>query len=120
MLERRRLVRLESRLPTVFTVDQTTRELRAWTRDLGGAGVRFITEERLEPGTLSAMGLSLPYRDRPISFLAQVVWSRPTYEGRKSDQEPQVEVGVKFVKIAAPDRSAIVQYAKMSGLSDQD
>ena len=119
MPERRQFVRLESHLPTIFTVGQTKRERRAWTRDIGGAGVRFITEERLEPGAMLAMGVSFPYRDHPISFVAQVMWSRPTYEGRKSGQEPQVEVGVKFVKIAAPDRSAIVQHAKMSGLSDQ-
>ena len=119
--ERRQSIRLHTRLVTTFvTVGGASKRQQASTRDVGGAGLCFVTEEELKPGTLLNIQLTLPYRDQPVPFVAEVVWNRPSYEGRKSEQVPQMEVGVRFVKINPEDRSQIVHFAQMSSLSQQD
>ena len=117
--ERRRYSRVSSRLTTVFTVYGTNTRRRAFTRDIGGAGVCFILDERLRPGALLDAQLKLPDRERLIAFIGEVVWNRPASEGHTGDQDPKMWVGVRFVKIHPRDRLGIVHFTKMSVLSDQ-
>jgi hypothetical protein len=74
----------------------------------------FVTRERFEAGTLLDVTVKLPDRARRMKATAAVVWTRPSYEGCKSYQEPNALIGVKFVKIDPKDCELLARYAKIS------
>ncbi len=116
--DRRQFTRVSSRLTIAFTVGGSKTRQRALTQDLGGAGVCLVTEVRLRPGDRMNAQLTLPDRDQPIAFTGAVVWVEPSFEGRKSYQDPVVRVGVRFVKIDSKDCLTIVHYAKMNAVPE--
>lgn len=114
MDERRRFIRLNTRLNTIFTILKSGKVRRALTKDMGGGGLCVITEEMLEPGTKLAVEIKLPDRGDTVTFLAEVVWSRLVCASQKSYENMTVETGVKFIDPNPKDQMLIIQYARMN------
>lgn len=117
--ERRQSIRASSRLVVIFKNLKTGKVRRALTKDISASGMRLITEELLESGTPLDIEVKLPDRDTPMAFTAEVIWSQPVGEPRKSYQNPTAETGVKFVRIDAKDQTLLNQYVKLSAPPSQ-
>ena len=111
---RRQFVRLRTRLTTVFKIVKTGKVRRGLTRDVSGGGLCFVSEELLAPGTSLGIELKLPDRNTPITFSAEVVWSRPVGEPPKSYEAPTIETGVKFVAVDSKNVAILRQYATLN------
>ena len=112
--ERRQFIRLNTRLTVIFKNLKTGKVRRALTKDLSGAGMGLITEEILAPGTPLEMEIKLPDREAPITFQAEVVWSKPVGGPRKSYENPTAETGVKFVQVDPHDQKLLMLYARLN------
>ena len=114
--ERRRSIRLQTRLNAMITNVTTTAHQQALTKDISGSGVCIITDDLIEPGTPLSVELSLPDHDGPVSFLGDVVWSMLILPPGGRSTNPPAETGVRFVSIDPKVRTAIVQYARLNAL----
>ncbi len=112
--ERRRFIRVDMKLVTFLKVVETGKVQRSLTKDLSGVGLRLVTEQPLSPGTPLEVEMKLPDFDAPLTFTAEVVWSRPISEQRKSYEAPTAETGVRFVNVDAKVLSLIKQYAALN------
>lgn len=110
MEERRRFVRLDTRVEVAYTVLPSGTALRAVTKDLGGGGLRFFTEKPLAPGTQLQAAISLPGRDQPVNAIAEVVWSEQHEVIGRTDRQRSVENGARCVEIAPVDQEALAQF----------
>jgi len=111
MEERRKFIRLSTRLHATYQVIGTEDTLTSLTRNVGGGGLSLFTESRLAPGTVLKMQVTFPQRTAPVHFSAEVIWSGPLLlEG--ADRRPDVfETGVRFRQITPRDRAVVMQYA---------
>ena len=114
--EQRRYIRAWTRLVTFVKFVDTGKVLRALTRDISGAGVCFVMEKLLDPGTQLELEIKLPDREAPIAFTAEVVWSKAIAEPRKSYEGPTSETGVRFVTIDPKDHALILQFAALNAM----
>jgi hypothetical protein len=114
--EQRQFIRVKERLLTFITFLTTGKVERALTRDIGAVGVCLMTETVLEPGTQLAVELHLPDRKGPISFMAEVRWSRPLGGTRDADASMAAETGLQFVRVDPKDRSMMMQHAALHAL----
>ena len=114
MEERRRFVRLDTRLEVTYTRLPSTQAQQTMTKDIGGGGICFFADELLRPGDRLQVAMKLPNYERAVNFTAEVMWSE-TYEvvGR-TERQRAVEVGVRFVEIAPQDQEAIMQHVILS------
>ena len=114
--EQRQFIRVKERLLTLMTFLATGKVERALTRDIGAVGVCVMTERVVEPGTQLAVELQLPDRDTPITFLAEVRWSRLLSEPPETGTSMGAETGLRFVRVDAKDRSMMMQHAALHAL----
>ena len=114
MEERRRFVRLDTRLDVNFTVLPTTQVQQTLTKDIGGGGICFFADRELKPGDRLQVSMKLPDRERPVNFTAEVVWSEAYEVIGKSGRQRSVEVGVRFLEIAPQDQEAVMQHVILS------
>ena len=114
MEERRRFVRLDTRLDVTYTVLPATRAQQAVTKDIGGGGICIFSEQVLKPGDQLQVSMKLPNHDKAVNFTAEVAWSEPYEVIGKGGRQRSVEVGVRFVEIAPQDQDAIMQYVILS------
>ena len=112
--ERRKFIRITSRLTTIFKNLKTGKVRRALTKDLGGVGMCLVTEEILEPGTPLEVEFTLPDRPAPVMCQVEVVWSRPLRMPTKSYENPTAETGVKFTTIDPKDLALLKQYVALN------
>ena len=112
--ERRRVIRVNMKLITFIKVLETGKVQRSLTKDLSGVGLRLVTEQPLSPGTPLEVEMKLPDREGPLTFTAEVVWSKPISEQRKSYEAPTAETGVKFVNVDPKILALIKQYAALN------
>lgn len=115
MEEHRSYSRVRSRLVAFLTLPETGRVVRALTENISGAGIRFTSDELLQPGTSLQAEVQLPDGGAPIKVTIQVVWSR-VLKGSRSGRVVRAEVGVRFLEIAPKDRAMIVHYARLNAL----
>ena len=87
---------------------------RSLTKDLSGVGLRLVTEQLLNPGTSLEVEIKLPDRGAPLTFTAEVVWSKLISEQRKSYDATTAETGIKFVNVDPKVLALIKQYAAMN------
>lgn len=110
MEEQRQFVRLDARLDVTYTVLQTGAVGQAVTKNISGGGVCIFTERVLAPGTRLQVAMKLPEGERPVNFIAEVVWSEAYEIIGKAERRRAVETGVRFVEIAPPDQEAVMQH----------
>ena len=114
MEERRKFVRLDTRLGIVYQVLPTTSPRKSLTQDIAGGGICLFANERLEAGTRLQVEIQLPTREQPVAFEAEVVWCEAYEVIGKTTRERAIEVGVKFVKIDPRDQHAILEHVILS------
>jgi len=110
MEERRRFVRLDTRLPVTYRVLPSAKAKQSVTKDIGGGGVCVFVSELLTPGTHLQVEIAVPDQERPIAFTGEVVWCEQYEIIGKTQRERSVEAGVKFVQIDPNDQHAIMRY----------
>ena len=112
MEERRKFVRLDTRLEISYTVTSlpADKAKRTVTKDIGGGGVCLFAERPLPSGTQLQVAMKLPGREPPVNFTAEVVWCEQYEMIGKEEQSRAVELGVRFMEIAPQDRDAIMQH----------
>jgi c-di-GMP-binding flagellar brake protein YcgR len=114
MEERRRFVRLETRVDVTYIVLPSGRAQQTASKDISGEGSCFLTEKPLTPGTSLQVALKLPGREHPVNFTGEVVWSQPYEVIGKTDRQHAVETGVRFAEIAPQDQEAVMQHVTLT------
>ena len=114
MEERRRFVRLDTRLPVTYRVLPAPESTQSVTKDIGGSGICVFLSEPLRPGTRLQIDIELPDQERPLLFTGEVVWCEQYEIISKTQRERSVEAGVKFLQIAPQDQDAIMRYVILS------
>ena len=113
--ERRRSVRLRTRLTTIYKNLSTGRVQRALTKDVSGHGACLVTDDLLEAGTPLEIEIKLPDRATPVTLLAEVVWSGFQLEA-SGQTGSRAEAGIKFVSIDPKDHALVMQFARFNAL----
>lgn len=114
MEERRKFVRLDTRLNVSFTLLPQAKSNRSMTKGISGGGICFFADEPLSAGTRLQAEMTLPDRDKPIPFTAEVMWSEQYQVIGKTERKQAVEIGVRFIEIAPADRETIMQHVILS------
>jgi len=97
MKERRMFQRIED----IVSVKYTTRKgkLRDVTSvNISGAGIRLSMAEKLEPGTVVDLKITIPDDPRPFSAVGEVVWQKEVNISGESVGR-YYDTGIKFTKI---------------------
>jgi len=110
MEERRRFVRLDTRLEVSYTELPQPAAKRSVTKDISGGGVCLFAEKVIPPGTHLQVSMKLPNREQPVHFTGEVVWSEAYEVIGKTERQRAVEAGIRFVEIAPQDQEAIMQH----------
>jgi c-di-GMP-binding flagellar brake protein YcgR len=112
MEERRKFVRLQSRLKAKCWVLGTEDPLSSLSRNIGGGGISLFTKRRLPPGTI--LGIEVYFSDRlaPVRFTGEVIWSGELITSGAQDALNTYETGVRFLDIAPEDHAYIMTYAE--------
>ena len=110
MEERRKFVRLDTRLDVTYTIVQSGQTKQAVTKDIGGGGICLFTEQILPPGTRLQVAMKLPNAEQPVHFIGEIVWSEPYEVIGKAVRRRAVEAGVRFVEIAPKDQASVMQH----------
>ncbi len=114
MEERREFVRLDTRLEASYTALPAGTAKQTMTKNVGGGGLCVFTDQVLPPGTRLQVAMTLPGREQPVHFIAEVVWSEPYEVIGKTQRTRSVESGVRLVEIAPQDREALMQHVILS------
>ncbi len=114
MDERRKFVRLDTRLEATYAVLSSGDAQQAVTKNVSGGGICLFTAQVLTPGTQLQVSMKLPGREQPIHCTAEVVWSEPYEIVGKTESRRSVESGVRLVEIAPTDQAAVMQHVILS------
>src|SRR3989338_4857721 len=114
MEERRKFVRLQSRLKAKCWVLGTQEPLSTLSRNIGGGGISLFTKRRQAPGTVLGIEVYFPERLVPVRFTGEVIWSGELITSGAQDALNTYETGVQFLDISPEDRTYILKYAEIS------
>src|SRR3989338_5984463 len=114
MEERRKFVRLQSRLKANCWVLGTEESLSLLSRNIGGGGISLFTKRRLAPGTVLGIEVYFPSRLAPVRFTGEVIWSGGLITSGEQDSLNTYETGVQFLDITPEDHACILKYAETS------
>ena len=114
MEERRKFVRLDTRLPVSYQVMRGPASKGSLSSDISGGGVCLFLSEPLKPGTILSVEVTLPEQARRIAFTGEVIWCEQYEVIGKTQRERSVEAGVKFIQIEPPDQQAIMRHVILS------
>ena len=110
MEERRRFVRLDTRLEIAYTVLPAERAKQGATKNVSGGGICLFSDKELAPGTRLQIAMKLPDREQPAHFVAEVIWSEAYEVIGKTERQRAVENGVRFIEISPQDQDAIMRH----------
>ena len=108
MEERRHYARLSSHLQMHYTVLGTGQRAASQTRDAGGGGVCFFTDQKFERGTMMEIVIEFP--ERTLTFTGTVVWSGEVLVRDEGSDCPPFQTGVKFVTITPHDLTFVIEH----------
>jgi len=112
MEERRKFVRLQSRLKAKCWVLGTEEPLSLLSRNIGGGGISLFTKRRLAAGTVLGIEVYFPGRVAPVRFTGEVIWSGELITSGVQDALNTYETGVRFLDITPGDHAYILKYAE--------
>lgn len=102
--EKRRYRRHNIHLPVRYQVKGTIGYADTLTKDIGGGGIKFITDEFLGRETEIMFEFSVMESSEPIKGRAKIAWiSKIPYNDMYS-------IGVKFIDIARDKQQKIVKF----------
>lgn len=109
--ERRQFVRLDTMLAVKYRVlPSSIPEQATQTKNISGGGLCVFLEERLPVGAPLEVQITLPGREKPAVFTAEVIWCEESEMVGSPRRERIIQAGVQFVFIHPKDREAIMQH----------
>ena len=114
MEERRKFVRLDTRLPVAYQVTRGPASKASLSSDIGGGGVCLFLREPLTAGTLLRIEVTLPDQPQPVVFSGEVIWCEQYEVIGKTQRERSVEAGVRFIQIDPGQQQAIMRHVILS------
>ncbi|MCP4652015.1 MAG: PilZ domain-containing protein [Candidatus Omnitrophica bacterium] len=105
MMERREFIRANEPLRVSHRLAGALLGGSATSDDISGGGVSFPTFQKLEPGVLLSLDISLPGFKKPISASSEVVWCSDNKEINS-----RFLVGAKFIEMDSFFRNKIIGY----------
>ena len=102
MQEKRKYSRINKTMVVSYTVSRSFLKSGSRSQNVSPGGMAFPTIQRLDPGIILEMEISLEYEKKVIPIMAEVVWSQ-----RKVDSRYPFETGVKFLEVNDSDRNNI-------------
>jgi hypothetical protein len=82
--------------------------------NIGGGGVRLLTDKKLMPGSVLNMRIFLPDCSTPIIATGKVIWQTVTDESRRRTPG-SYRTGILFTEIFIQGRNRIIQFVSDSG-----
>lgn len=119
MEERRKFIRLPSRLKASCCQLGAEEQLGSSTRNVSGGGMSLITKARVAPGTVLGIEVHFPGRVAPVRFTGQVTWSGELITAEEEDGPKRFETGVRFLDIDPEDQAFILKYVESSPTPDK-
>ncbi len=116
MDERRKFVRIGTRLKARCQVLGSEEPLGTLTQNVGGGGISIFTKRRLPPRTILGVELFLPGRLEPIRCTGEVIWSGELIASKRVGKPEGFETGLRFLDIAPEDRNLLLAYAEANPL----
>ena len=110
MDERRRFVRLDTRLEVAYSVLPSGQPKTVTTKNISTGGICLVLDEALSVGARLQIEMRLPNLQQPVRFTAEVAWSESYEVIGQAEHRRAVEVGVRFIDITPADQRAIAQY----------
>jgi len=110
MEERRRFVQLDTRLEVTYTLLPSGKAQRTVTKNICGDGVCLFLEQVVPEGTRLQVAMTLPGREEPVHFTAEVTWCESYEMIGKAERKRVVEAGVQFIEISPKDQEAVMQH----------
>lgn len=103
--DKRRFIRLEIPVEIVFIRKAGNVLKNAVSKDISSEGLRFSTDERLNPGEELELKLILTSAANPVHAAGKVVWVSDASIDRK-----ECEVGIEFVKIEEDNKNTFLKF----------
>jgi len=107
MRERRKFVRVISNIVLRYYILDPIEFATARTYDVGGGGIRFVTDEGLPKDTVLDLEIDLPESARTIRAKSRVVWASDLGNG-------YWEVATEFIEIDNRDRDKVLKHVYFS------
>ena len=106
--ERRRFIRLEVPIEVKYVVEEDSDPVRkrVATKDLSCDGLRFISERKLDEGSLLDLNLTIPGATNPVHIKGKAIWSKKL----STEDAAPFEVGVEFVQIEEDNKNTFLKY----------
>ncbi|TAN61835.1 PilZ domain-containing protein [bacterium] len=109
MMEKRKYARVPDGARVVYKVMGVKGEHLTPALDMGSGGLRLPLQEKVKPGTLLELNISLPDDKEPFFGLVKAVWQSPAATQDK-DGLSYYETGIEFIKVGLENRRRIVKY----------
>lgn len=104
MDERRRFVRLDTRIEASYSVLSKGRAARVVTKNVSAGGICLFLEEEIAPGTRLQVDLTLPDRKKPVRFTAEVAWCEAYEMVAPGEHRRSVEAGPRVFSHSSSSR----------------
>ncbi len=113
MEERRKYIRLDTRLKITYTILQSSKSAikKSETKDISGGGIRIFLAEQLPLNTVLQLHIQLPEDPAPVTCKGKIAWIEEfsILQGDKKEGDV-VEAGVEFTDIASQDRDRVIKH----------
>lgn len=114
-VEKRKYVRFDLEVKIKFQILQQGKDkgqvpsesVSAITKNLSVEGIRFISDVRVELGSIIRMEILLPTQTQPLHLEGQVKWSQSL---KQPDGKELFETGVKLFTIEKSDENRFMGY----------
>ncbi len=106
--ERRRFIRLEIPIEVKYVIEEDPNQARkrVATKDLSCDGLRFISGEKVDEGSVIDLNLTVPGAANPIHIKGKTIWSRKV----STEDTAPFEVGVEFMQIEEDNKNTFLKY----------
>lgn len=113
--EHRRFQRFDSFVNVHFkTHGENKKEVEGLTGNLSRDGLKLLTDEKLEKGTLLDLVIEIPDDPKPVKAHGEVVWRHAI-----NDKTARYSIGIRFLGFDPVDKFRILDYAYNNWLEDK-
>lgn len=112
-VDKRRYIRFDSEIKISFQIKDKTKEqnpsraVSAITKNLSTEGICFVSDRKLEPGSVLELEILLPSHPQPLHLEGRVVWLCPL---QQQEAKEIFDVGVKLFTLEKADENRFVGY----------
>lgn len=106
--ERRRFIRLKVPIEAKYVIEEDPNQARKHvaTEDLSCDGLRFISGEKIDDGSIIDLNLTIPGAANPVHMKGKTIWSRKI----SAEDTSPFEVGVEFMQIEEDNKNTFLKY----------